>query len=74
MAKTKETTVEKPIPYDASKMLESIPAGTKFFYADRKKVEMLKSVGKYWAAGDIIEPHVLKADYLISQGWAKEVK
>lgn len=71
MAKEKEA---EGIKFDASAVNESIKVGTIFFYGERKKVEILKKVGNHYNVGDIIEPHVTKADYLISQGWAKEVK
>jgi hypothetical protein len=74
MAKEKELKEAEGIKFDASAVNESIKVGTKFFYGERKKVEILKKVGNHYNVGDIIEPHVTKADYLISQGWAKEVK
>lgn len=65
---------EEAIKFDASKVNESIKVGQKISYGERKKVEIIKKVGNHYNVGDVVEPHVTKADYLISQGWAKEVK
>jgi len=71
MPKEKEAVA---IKFDASAVNKSIKVGQKIIYSERKKVEILEKVGNHYNIGDIIEPHVTKADYLISQSWAKEVK
>ena len=74
MAKEKELKEAVGVKFDAKEVNASIKVGQKLFYGERKKVEILEKVGNHYNVGDIIEPHVTKADYLISQGWAKEVK
>lgn len=60
--------------FDAKAMIEKhAKAGTKIKYAERKKVEIVKET-KHYKVGMILEPHVIKADALIEQGIAKEVK
>lgn len=74
MAKEKELKEAVGVKFDAKEVNASMKVGQKLFYGERKKVEILEKVGNHYNVGDIIEPHVTKADYLISQGWAKEVK
>lgn len=47
--------------------------GTKIRYTDRKKVEIIKAT-KHYSVGQVINPHVIKADELIDLKIAKEVK
>ena len=60
--------------FDSKKMLaDAGEKGIKFRYTDRKKVEIIKAT-KHYKVGEINEPHVVKADALITQGIAKEYK
>lgn len=54
-------------------LLENAGKGTKIKYNDRKKVEIVKTTNHY-KVGMIVSPHRIKADALIKQGIAKEVK
>jgi hypothetical protein len=54
-------------------LLENGQKGTIIKFADRKEVEIIKAT-KYYNVGDILNPHVVKADALIAQGIAKEYK
>jgi hypothetical protein len=54
-------------------LLENGENKTIIKFADRKKVEVIKAT-KYYNVGDILNNHIVKADALIAQGIAKEVK
>lgn len=69
MAESKTTAV-----FSSKKMLkENGEKETKFFYNDRLKVEIVKAT-KHYSVGQVIEPHKVKAEALVSQGIAKLVK
>jgi hypothetical protein len=60
--------------FSSKKMLtENGKKGTIIKFSERKEVEVIKAT-KYYNVGDILSPHVVKADALISQGIAKEFK
>lgn len=54
-------------------LLENAEKGTKIKYSDRKKVEIVKET-KHYKVGMVVTPHLVKAEALIKQGIAKEVK
>jgi len=54
-------------------LLENAEKGTKIFYSDRLKVEIVKET-KYYKIGMVVSPHKVKAEALIKQGIAKEYK
>lgn len=54
-------------------LLENAKAGTKIFYNDRLKVEIVKET-KHYKVGMVTSPHKVKGLALISQGIAKEYK
>ena len=54
-------------------LLENAKKGTKIFYADRLKVEIIKAT-KHYKVGMVTSPHTVKALALINQGIAKEYK
>ena len=70
MAKGKEKEEAKA---NVQEMLNERPVGEKFSYSERKKIVMLESQMRL-KAGKQYEIFYQKADYLISRGWAKEVK
>lgn len=47
--------------------------GKKIKFSDRKEVEILKDT-KFYKKGQVINPHVTVADYLIEKKVAKETK
>jgi hypothetical protein len=71
---TKSNKKSEVVTFSAKAMLlENAKKGTKIKYNDRKKVEIVKATNHY-KIGMIVTPHRIKADALISQGIAKEVK
>lgn len=70
MAKVK---VKEEAKANVHEMLNERPVGEKFSYSERKKIVMLENQMRL-KAGKVYEIFYQKADYLISRGWAKEVK
>jgi hypothetical protein len=54
-------------------LLENAEKKTVITYSDRKKVEIVKAT-KHYKVGMIVNPHKIKAEALVKQGIAKEIK
>lgn len=58
---------------DTKAMIEEhAEKGTKIFYRERKKVEIIKNT-KHYKEGQVIEPHKVMADQLIKDKVAKAI-
>jgi len=70
---TKKTKSEVATFSSRKMLLENAEKGTKIFYSDRLKVEIIKDT-KHYKVGMVTSPHKIKGLALISQGIAKEYK
>ena len=60
--------------FDAKAMLlENGAIERKIFYGSRQTVEIIKETAHY-KVGDLVTPHLVKAEALIKQGIAKAIK
>lgn len=74
MAKKDEQTEELANSFDAKAMLaENGAKKTVIRYADRVKLEIVTDT-RHYKVGQIITPHKVMGEALVSQGIAKEVK
>ena len=69
----KEVTPEVATFSSRKMLLENAEKGTKIFYSDRLKVEIVKET-KHYKVGMVLSPHKIKGEALIKQGIAKEYK
>jgi hypothetical protein len=54
-------------------LLENGKKGIVIKFTERKEVEVIKAT-KHYNVGDVLNPHIVKAEALITQGIAKEFK
>lgn len=65
---------EKLAVFNSKKMIaDNAQKGTKIRYNDRMQVEVVKAT-KHYTVGQVLNPHKIKAEALISQGIAKAKK
>jgi len=70
----KETQKSEVASFSSRAMLlENAKKGTKIFYSDRLKVEIVKET-RHYKVGMVLSPHKVKGEALINQGIAKEYK